>query len=68
MCRVIDVRVVYARASCGGDREFESQRPSKSYTALQTVRHGFNTYAGSFAALTLWREYMGTVNSIHASA
>jgi len=27
--------------SCAGGREFESQRPAKSYTALQAVRHRF---------------------------
>jgi len=26
----------------------------KSYTALQTVRHRFNIYAGSCVALALW--------------
>jgi len=31
---------------CAGGREFESQRPTKSYIALQTVRHRFNIYAG----------------------
>jgi len=44
-----------ACASWAGGREFEFQRPAKSYTALQTVRHRFNIYAGSFVALTLWR-------------
>jgi len=43
------------RASCAGVREFESHWPTKSYTALQTVRHCFNIYAGSCVALTLWR-------------
>jgi len=33
---------VNARASCAGGREFKSQRPAKSYTALQTVRYRFN--------------------------
>jgi len=36
---------VNVRASCAGGREFESQRPAKSYTVLQTVRHRFNIYA-----------------------
>jgi len=36
-------------------REFESQWPVKSYTALQTVRQRFNIYAGSCVALALWR-------------
>jgi len=44
---------VNARASCAGDREFVSQRPAKSYTALQTVRHRVNIYAGSCVALAL---------------
>jgi len=28
-----------------GRREFKSQRPAKSYTALQTVHYRFNIYA-----------------------
>jgi len=40
-------RTVNARASCAGDREFEAQRPAKSYTALQTVHHRFNVYASA---------------------
>jgi len=36
-------------------RVSESQRPAKSYTALQAVRHRFNIYAGScFALALLW--------------
>jgi len=46
-------RSVNARASWAESRELESQRPTKSYTALQTVRHRFNIYAGSCAALAL---------------
>jgi len=46
-------RTVNTRASCAGGREFVSQRPAKSYTALQTVRHRFNIYAGSYVALAL---------------
>jgi len=34
-------------------QEFESQRPAKSYTVLQTVCHRFNIYAGSCIALEL---------------
>jgi len=41
--------------SCAGGREFVSQRPAKSYTALQTVRHRFNINAGSCVALAMWR-------------
>jgi len=37
-----------------GGREFESQRPARSYTVLQTVRHRFNIYAGSCVTLALW--------------
>jgi len=48
-------RTVNVRASCAGGREFVSQRPDKSYTALQTVRHRFNIYAGSCATFALWR-------------
>jgi len=40
-------RTVNAHVSCAGGREFESQRLAKSYTALQTVCHRFNIYAGS---------------------
>jgi len=48
-------RTVNARASCAGGRKFVSQRPDKSYTDFQTVRHRFNIYAGSSVALALWR-------------
>jgi len=53
----IDVKnwTVYVCASCEGGRKFESQRPAKSYTALQTVRHRFNIYGGSCVALAQWR-------------
>jgi len=34
-------------------REFESQRPAKSYTVLQTVRQRFNIYASSYRYVTL---------------
>jgi len=44
-----------ARASYAGGREFVSQRSTKSYTALQRVRHRFNIYASSCVALVLWR-------------
>jgi len=40
---------------CAGGRDFESQRPAKPDTALQTVRYHFNIYAGSCVALALWR-------------
>jgi len=50
---------------CGRSSVRESQRPAKSYTALQAVLHCFNIYAGSCYALarrwaqqtryTLWR-------------
>jgi len=46
-------QTIKARASCAGGREFVSQRPAKSYTALQTVRHRFNIYASSCVALAL---------------
>jgi len=36
---------------------YESQRPAKSYTALQTVRHRFNIYAGSCVALAPQTRY-----------
>jgi len=39
-------------------REVESSFPkgrAKSYSALETVRHRFNIYAGSCVALALWR-------------
>jgi len=49
-CLHIDI-AVNARASCAGGREFESQRPTKSYTV---VRHRLNIYAGSCVALALW--------------
>jgi len=42
-----------ARAWCSEGREFVSQRPAKSYTALQTVHHCFNIYVRSCVALTL---------------
>jgi len=60
--------MVNARALCAGGRDFESQNPAKSYTALQTVCHRFNIYAG--IALFPWRydAEMDTVNSLHASA
>jgi len=32
------------RISCAGAPKFESPRPAKSYTALQTVRHRFFIY------------------------
>jgi len=35
---------VNARALCAGGQEFESQKPAKSYAALQTVCHRFNIY------------------------
>jgi len=36
-------RTVNAHASCAGGQEFDSQRPTKSYSALQTILHHFNT-------------------------
>jgi len=45
----VDGRAVNAHASCAGSLEF------KSYTALQTVRHCFDIYAGSCVALALLR-------------
>jgi len=44
-----------ARASCAEGQEFVSQRPAKSYTALQTVRHRFNIYASGCVTMALWR-------------
>jgi len=41
--------------------------PAKSYPALQTVRHSFNIYASSCAALALWRGD-GHRKLVHASA
>jgi len=41
--------------SCAEGQEFESQRPAKSYTALQTVHHCLSIYAGSCVTLALWR-------------
>jgi len=32
-------------------RDFESKRPAKYYTALPTVRHRFNIYAGYLCCL-----------------
>jgi len=58
---------VNARASCARDQEFVSQRPLKSFIALQMVRHLFNIYAGSCVALRYDVE-MGTANSLHTSA
>jgi len=51
--RVIRWPTVNAYASCAGSREFKSQRPDKSYTALQTVCHRCNIYM-QVAALP-WR-------------
>jgi len=51
--RDLDCRTVNARASYAAGRELESQRPAKSYIALQTVRHRFNIYASSCVALAL---------------
>jgi len=45
-----------ARASCAGGPEFES-RPTKSYTALQTVRHRFNIYASSCCLAAMTRRW-----------
>jgi len=47
-------------------REFESQRPAKSYTALQMVHHRLNIYRGVLP----WRydAVMGTANSLHTLA
>jgi len=44
------------------------KRPAKSYTAMQTVRHRCNIYAGT--ALLPWRydTEMDNSNSLHASA
>jgi len=59
-------RTVNALVLCAGSREFDSQRPAKSYTALQTVRHRFNISASSCVAMAYDAE-MGTANSLHAS-
>jgi len=67
-CDRLDSRTVNARASCTGGREFVSQRPAKSYTALQTR---FATASTSTQVAVLpWRydTEMGTTNSLHASA
>jgi len=37
----------------GGGVERLNYSPGKSYTALQTVRHGFNIYASIYVALAL---------------
>jgi len=57
-------RTFNARASCAGGREFVSQRPTKSNTALQTVRHRFTT--STQVAVLPWRygAEMGTANSL----
>jgi len=55
-------------ASCAGGREFESQRPTISYTSLQTARHRFNIYAGNCLLPWRYNAEMGTANSLHASA
>jgi len=36
-------------------QQFRTNSSIISYTALQTVRHRFNIYAGSCVALVLWR-------------
>jgi len=46
-------RTVDARVSCARGREFEYQRPAKSYTAFQTVCHRFCIYAIGCVALAL---------------
>jgi len=63
----MEAALINERASYAGGQEFESQRPVKSYTALQTVCHRFNIYA---VAVLPWRydAEMGTGNSLHASA
>jgi len=38
----LDGWTVNVHASYAGGQEFVSQKPAKSYTALQTVRHRFN--------------------------
>jgi len=53
MCYRLDGRTDDARVSCVGGRESEYQLLANSYTALQTVRYHFNSYAGSCVALAL---------------
>jgi len=55
----LDGRTVNAHASCPGGQELVSQRPAKSYTALQTQ-----------VAVLPWRydTEIGTVNSLNISA
>jgi len=62
------VHFKYTASMAAGGREFESQWPAKSYTALQTVRHRFNIYTQ--VAVLPWCSDadMGTANSLHASA
>jgi len=54
------------RPSYARSREFESHRLTKSYIALQTVRHRFTS---TQAAVLPWRydAELGTANSLHAS-
>jgi len=48
----LDGRTGNAHAWCAGGMELNLE-PTKSYTALQTVRHRFNIYASSCVALAL---------------
>jgi len=52
--RPVDSEVTFT-VSCAGCREFESQRPAKYNTTLQTARHRFNIYANNSVTLALWR-------------
>jgi len=49
----MDDRTINARVSCAGGLEFKSPRTTQMYTAIQAVRHHFNIYASSCAALAL---------------
>jgi len=60
--KIIKIESINARVLCLGGREFTSQRPARSYAALQTVRHRFNIYAGTSVALALCRCLMGIAN------
>jgi len=55
-CDVMSVLTCWMACLVCGGREFVSQWPAKSYTALQTVFHRFNIYASSCVALALWRK------------
>jgi len=67
----LDGRTVDARASCAGGREFEFQRPAKSYNGSPQCCKRFATASTSFSLVAVlpWRydAEMGIANSLHAS-